>query len=73
VISVSLTLPLTIVVVHAQGVDSSGDIRGTVTDTSGAVMPKVTVIVVHTQTGPRRTTLTQHKPVSISGLIPGHI
>jgi hypothetical protein len=33
-ISVSLTLPLTIVVVHAQGVDSFGDIRGTVTDTS---------------------------------------
>jgi Carboxypeptidase regulatory-like domain/TonB dependent receptor len=40
---------------HAQGVGSSGAIRGTVTDASGAVLPKVTVNVVDTRTGLRRT------------------
>src|SRR5271170_4709726 len=45
-------------VAHAQGVGSSGEITGTVTDASGGVLPKVTVNVVDTQTGLKRTTIT---------------
>jgi hypothetical protein len=56
-VCLSLILLLTSVVVHAQGVGSSGDIRGTVRDASGAVLPKATVIVADTQTGLRRTPL----------------
>ena len=36
---------------QAQGVGSSGEITGTITDSAGAVLPKVTVSVVDTQTG----------------------
>jgi hypothetical protein len=43
---------------HAQGVGSSGEITGTVTDASGGVLPKATVNVVDTQTGLKRTTIT---------------
>jgi len=43
---------------HAQGVGSSGEISGTVTDASGGVLPKATINVVETQTGLKRTTLT---------------
>jgi len=39
---------------HAQGVGSSGEITGTVTDASGAVLPTATVNVVDTQTGLKR-------------------
>lgn len=42
-------------VVHAQGVGSSGDIKGTVTDANGASVPKATIFAVATQTGLRRT------------------
>jgi hypothetical protein len=45
-------------VAHAQGVGSSGEITGTVTDASGAVLPKATVNVVDTQTGLKRTVVT---------------
>ena len=45
-------------VAHAQGVGSSGEITGTVTDSSGAVLPKVTVNVIETQTGLKRTAMT---------------
>ena len=34
---------------HAQGVGSSGEITGTVTDASGGVLPKATVNVVDTR------------------------
>jgi len=40
---------------HAQGVGSSGEITGTVTDSSGAALPKATVNVVDTQTDLKRT------------------
>src|SRR5579864_8501950 len=40
---------------HAQGVGTSGAITGTVTDASGAVLPRVTVNVVDTQTGLKRS------------------
>jgi hypothetical protein len=43
---------------HAQGVGSSGDIKGTVTDPNGAVLPNVAIAVVGTQTGLRRTAVT---------------
>ena len=43
---------------HAQGVGTSGEITGTVTDASGAVLPKATVDVVDTQTGLKRTAVT---------------
>jgi len=43
---------------HAQGVGTSGEITGTVTDASGAVLPKATVNVVDTQTGLKRTAVT---------------
>src|SRR5580692_11258567 len=43
---------------QAQGVGSSGDITGTVTDSAGAVLPRVTVSVVDTQTGLKRTAVT---------------
>jgi hypothetical protein len=40
---------------HAQGVGSSGEITGAVTDSSGAALPRVTVNVIDTQTGLKRT------------------
>jgi len=43
---------------HAQGVGSSGDIKGTVTDPNGAVLPNAAVAVVGTETGLRRTAVT---------------
>jgi hypothetical protein len=43
---------------HAQGVGSSGEIFGTVTDSSGGVLPKAIVNVVDTQTGLKRTAMT---------------
>ena len=45
-------------VARAQGVGTSGDITGTVTDASGAVLPRATVNVVDTQTGLKRTIVT---------------
>src|SRR5277367_1527692 len=36
---------------HAQGVGASGDIVGTVTDPSGAVVPKVAVVAVEISRG----------------------
>ena len=55
---------------HAQGVGSSGEITGTVTDPSGAVLPRVTVNVVETQTGLKRTAITsgtgQYRVVGLS-------
>jgi len=54
----------------AQGVGSSGEITGTVTDASGAVLAKVTVNVVETQTGLKRTAMTggtgQYRVVGLS-------
>jgi Carboxypeptidase regulatory-like domain/TonB dependent receptor len=45
-------------VAHAQGVGSSGEITGTVTDASGGVLPSATISVVETQTGLKRTAAT---------------
>ncbi|HYL11936.1 MAG TPA: carboxypeptidase regulatory-like domain-containing protein [Terriglobales bacterium] len=55
----------------AQGVGSSGDIQGTVTDPSGAIVPKANVTVVDTQTGLRRTAVTDASgQFRIPGLAP---
>jgi Carboxypeptidase regulatory-like domain len=43
---------------HAQGVGSSGEISGTITDASGGVLPNATINVVETQTGLKRTVVT---------------
>jgi len=41
---------------HAQGVGSSGQMRGTVTDATGGVMPKTSIVAVDKQKGTRYTT-----------------
>src|SRR5262249_35208006 len=43
---------------HAQGVGSSGNIKGIVTDPNGSALPNVAVAVVGAQTGLRRTAVT---------------
>src|SRR5215467_1486905 len=39
---------------HAQGVGSSGEITGTIADSSGGALPQATIVVVDTLTGLRR-------------------
>ena len=56
---------------YAQGVGSSGSIRGTVTDTSGAVLPRATINVLDPSTGLRRTLVTDSAgQFQVSGLAP---
>lgn len=43
---------------HAQGVGSSGEIRGTVTDPSGGVVPKTNITAVEADRGIQHTTVT---------------
>ncbi|MFZ3265578.1 MAG: TonB-dependent receptor [Terriglobales bacterium] len=43
---------------HSQGVGTSGEITGTITDSSGGVVLKATVTVIDSQTGLKRTTTT---------------
>jgi hypothetical protein len=70
-IFVGLLLLLATSVALAQGVGSSGGITGSVTDLSGAVLPKVTVNVVDTQTGLKRTVVTDAAgQYRIAGLSP---
>lgn len=52
------SLLLTASAAYSQGVGSSGVINGTVTDSSGAVLPKVNVTVVDTRTGRKRDVTT---------------
>ncbi|HET8923056.1 MAG TPA: carboxypeptidase regulatory-like domain-containing protein [Candidatus Acidoferrum sp.] len=59
-------------VVDAQGVGASGEIRGTVTDPTGAVIPKATVVAEDTEKGIRRTSVTDDDGVyEFPGLQPG--
>jgi hypothetical protein len=56
---------------HAQGVGTSGEITGTVTDSSGGVVLNATVSVVDTQTGLKRTAMTNGTgQFRITGLSP---
>ncbi|MGH9544342.1 MAG: carboxypeptidase regulatory-like domain-containing protein [Terriglobales bacterium] len=57
--------------VFAQGVGASGDIKGTITDTSGAIMQNVAVAVVDSGKGVRRTTTADSAgQFHITGLAP---
>jgi Carboxypeptidase regulatory-like domain/TonB dependent receptor len=51
-------LIVTTFLAHAQGVGTSGEITGTVTDSSGGLVLKATVNVVDSQTGLKRTVTT---------------
>jgi len=56
---------------HAQGVGTSGEITGTVTDSSGGVLLKATVDVVDTRTGLKRTAMTNGEgQFRVAGLPP---
>src|SRR4051812_21116237 len=56
---------------RAQGVGSSGDIRGIVKDPNGATLPIVSVTVLGTQTGLRRTVATDETgQYQVTGLAP---
>jgi hypothetical protein len=56
---------------HAQGVGASGDIRGTITDPNGATLPNVSVTVIGTETGSRRTVATDDTgQYQVTGLAP---
>jgi carboxypeptidase family protein len=69
--SVFVCLLLATSLAQAQGVGSSGDITGTITDSAGAVLPRVTVNVVETQTGLKRTAVTDGAgQYRIAGLSP---
>src|ERR1700719_272912 len=58
-------------VAQAQGVGTSGDITGTVIDSVGALLPGVTISVVDTQTGLKRTVVTDGAgQYRIAGLSP---
>src|SRR5713226_1509829 len=53
-------LLLTTGVAHAQGVGSSGSINGTVTDPTGAVVPKASIVAEETAKGSRFTAVTDN-------------
>ncbi len=56
---------------HAQGVGASGDIVGTVTDPSGAVVPKVAVVAVETARGTQYAAITGSTgQYRLTGLLP---
>jgi hypothetical protein len=58
-------------VASAQGVGSSGDIRGTVTDPAGGVIPKATIVAEDTEKGIRRTSVTdENGQYEFTGLPP---
>src|SRR5712664_2097339 len=49
------------VLAHGQGVGASGDISGTVTDPSGAVVPNATVTATEAEKGLKRTSLSDNR------------
>ncbi len=58
-------------VASAQGVGSSGDIRGTVTDPAGALIPKATIVAEDTEKGIRRTSVSdENGQYELTGLPP---
>jgi len=57
---------------YAQGVGASGDIRGKITDPSGAVVQKVTVTATDTAKGIKHTAVTdEYGDYLLRGLLPG--
>src|SRR5262250_398643 len=66
-----LSLLLLTCVVRSQSISVSGEIRGTITDPSGAILQKTTVIATNTQTGLRRSAVTDTSgQFQITGLPP---
>src|ERR1700722_10687481 len=66
-----LVFVFTALTAHAQGVGSSGEITGTVTDSAGGVVIKATVNVVDTETGLKRTATTNSTgQFRVAGLSP---
>src|SRR5258708_5778812 len=72
VLSVLLTSLLMVTgIAYAQGVGASGDIKGTVTDPSGAVLAKATVTATDAQRGIKRSDVTNGQgQFQITGLPP---
>src|SRR5262245_58332404 len=65
-------LILLIIVVGAQAQTISGTLLGTVTDPTGNVIPKATVVVTHENTGDQRTSTTDAiGSFSFPSLLPG--
>lgn len=62
---------LTTGIAFAQGVGSSGDIRGAVTDPAGGVIPKATIVAEDAEKGIRRTSVTdENGQYEFAGLLP---
>ncbi len=62
---------LTTGIAFAQGVGSSGDIRGAVTDPAGRVIPKATIVAEDAEKGIRRTSVTdENGQYEFAGLLP---
>jgi hypothetical protein len=62
---------LTTGIAFAQGVGSSGDIKGTLTDPTGGVIPKATIVVEDAEKGIRRTSVTdENGQYEFAGLSP---
>jgi hypothetical protein len=58
-------------IAHAQGVGSSGEVVGTVTDPTGAVVPKVNITAVEPDRGGRHPAVTDDRgQYRITGLVP---
>jgi Carboxypeptidase regulatory-like domain len=58
-------------IVSAQSISVSGEIRGTITDSSGAILQKATVTALNTQTGLRRSVMSDTAgEFQITGLPP---
>jgi hypothetical protein len=55
---------------HAQSQATNGAIEGTITDTSGAVLPGVSVTVTQSETGAERTAVTNDKGLYRAPLLP---
>src|SRR6476660_8511368 len=55
---------------YAQSTATNGSIEGTVVDSSGAVLPGVTVTVTNTDTGTARTVVTNDKGLYRAPLLP---
>jgi hypothetical protein len=70
-VCVLLILMLAPCLTHAQGVGSSGDITGTVTDPTGAVVPKANITAVEEARGIRHIGITDDRgQYRITGLLP---
>jgi len=68
---VLVCLLFTTLTAHAQGVGSSGEITGTVADSTGGVLPKATVNVIDVQTGLKRSaTMNSTGQFRVTGLSP---